>query len=297
MSPTWWIEAPMRRVPSRLPGPTPGLLLAGLLLCLAAALPARAAQSVYSLAVVPQFTTVEIGQRWAPLLERLRKETGIDLRIRTTANIPAFEAEFLGGIPDFAYLNPYHMVMAAKAQGYKPLIRGGKHLSGILVVKKDGPIKRVSDLAGATLAFPAPNAFGASLYMRALLSEQEKLEYTPTYVGTHQNVYRHVIYGDAQAGGGVESSLAHEPEGVRHQVRILYRTPETPSHPLAVHPRVPGSMAARVTQALRNLARDEEGRALLRQVELDQAVAADYARDYAPLERLRLERYVVLKAK
>ena len=61
----------------------------------------------------------------------------------------------------------------------------------------------MQDLDGADIAFPAPNAFGASLYMRALLAEQEKININPIYVETHANVYRNVIFGRASAGGGV----------------------------------------------------------------------------------------------
>jgi phosphonate transport system substrate-binding protein len=248
--------------------------------------------STYTLAVVPQFTAVDTGQRWTPLLEQLHKDTGIQLQIRTSTSIPAFETEFLGGVPDFVYLNPYHMVMAAKAQAYRPLVRSSQPLSGILVATQPGP-KRVADLNGATLAFPAPNAFGASLYLRALLQEREKLSFTANYVGTHQNVYRHVLHGEAQAGGGIETTLEKEPEGIRKQLAVLYRTPDTAAHPLAVHPRVPGDVADKIVQALRRMAGSAAGRKLLQQVELDDAILADYRHDYAPLEALHLERYVV----
>jgi phosphonate transport system substrate-binding protein len=263
------------------------------LIALLAGAPSLASQSVYTLAVVPQYTTVDIGQRWTPLLDRIARETGVRFRIRTSGDIPTFENEFQHGIPDFVFLNPYHMIMATKAQGYVPLVRSRRGLAGILVVGRNSPVTRVTDLDGATIAFPAPNAFGASLYMRALLSEREKLLYDVKYVGTHQNAYRHVIFGDTQAGGGVESTLESEPSGVREQLRVLYRTPETSSHPLAVHPRVPKAVSQAVVAALQRMGRDAAGRKLLVQVGLEDAVAASYDQDYAPLEKLNLERYVV----
>jgi len=269
--------------------------LALLLLLLVFLAPKAWPETVFTLAIVPQFTAVDIGQRWAPLVEHIKRETGVTLQLRSTASIPAFEEEFMAGLPDFVFLNPYHMVMAAKARGYRPFLRSSQPLEGILVVKNSGPVQRLNDLNGGTLAFPAPNAFGASLYMRALLSEREGITFTPSYVGTHQNVYRHVFHGDALAGGGVESTLAMEPEGIRSQLRVLYRTPHSASHPLAVHPRVPRQVVDRVMASLRGLALTPEGKRLLMQVELDDAVVADYGRDYAPLEKLGLDRFVVGK--
>lgn len=40
----------------------------------------------------------------------------------------------------------------------------------VLVVRKDSAVRRLADLNGATGAFPAPNAFAASLLPRALLA-------------------------------------------------------------------------------------------------------------------------------
>ncbi len=256
-----------------------------------------AAVDTYTLAVVPQFSPVDIGQRWTPLLTRLEKETGLRFQLRIPEKIPAFEREFLAGIPDFAFMNPYHAVMARKAQGYIPLVRGREALSGILLVDGQGPIHSLQDLQGKTLAFPAPNAFGASLYMRALLEEKEKIRFNAIYVGTHQNVYRHVLLGEAMAGGGVNATLDKESPALRGRLKTLYTTPGVAPHPLAVHPRVPRPDRDKVFQALLRMARDSEGMRLLSRAELNDPLAADFARDYQPLEQLKLDRYVVLDRK
>lgn len=266
-----------------------------LLLSLASAM--AAAIDTYTVAVVPQFAPVDIGQRWTPLLTRLEKETGLHFQLRIPERIPVFEKEFLAGIPDFAFLNPYHAVMAHKAHGYTPLVRGSERLTGILVADSQGPIHDLQDLQGKTLAFPAPNAFGASLYLRALLAGKEKIAFTPVYVGTHQNVYRHVILGEAMAGGGVTATLEKETPALRGRLKTLYTTPGVAPHPLAAHPRVPKAHRDKVAQALLRLARDVEGRALLERVDLEGVQAADYARDYQPLEQLKLERYLALDRK
>jgi phosphonate transport system substrate-binding protein len=258
-------------------------------------LPAAWAGQVYTLSVVPQFTPVDIGLRWSPVLAYLEKETGINLQLRVVDRYPKFEADFLAGIPDFVFLNPWHAVMAMKAQGYVPLLRGGDPVNGILVVDRGGPVRRLADLNGKTLAFPSPNAFGASLYLRALLAEKESVAFTPVYVGTHQNVYRHVLLGEVAAGGGIGATLEKEPAAVQSRLTVLYSTPGVVSHPLAAHPRVPAEVRARLAAALLKLDRDPAGRKLLVAVELDRTQAADYARDYAPLEKMRLGHYTQIE--
>ena len=272
-------------------------LFASLFSLLLALLPntAVSADQTFTLSVVPQFTPVDIGLRWSPLLRRLEAETGFGFQLRLVDKMPQFETDFLTGTPDLLYLNPYHMVMASKAHGYLPLARGTEPQFGILVVDNNRKIKHLHDLNGKRLAFPAPNAFGASLYMRALLSEKEGLNFITDYVGTHQNVYRHVIMGEAEAGGGIRTTLEKESSNLQNRLRVLYTTPGVAPHPIAAHPRVPLATREKITAALLKIGGDDAGRKLLADVELDQIIRADYARDYQPLEKLKLERYVVRK--
>ena len=249
----------------------------------------------YSFAVVPQYSAVELHKDWAPLLARLSKDTGFTLELKIQNTIPHFEAGFLKGEPDFVYMNPYHIVMAKKAQSYTPLLRDAKPLTGVLVMSKESPYKSLKDLDGQKIAFPAPNAFGASLYMRALLSEVALIKFEPVFVKTHSNVYRHVLRKDAAAGGTVNLALNDEIVQVREQLQILYQTPPVASHPVVVHPRVPAAVQKVIAQAFFALTKDAEGRALLHGIRLPTPVAANYQDDYLPLEKLQVEKYLVIE--
>ena len=251
-------------------------------------------KKVYILAVVPQFTPSEVHRTWTPIVEKLSRATGRQFEIKIYTSIPKFEAAFLDGEIDLAFMNPYHAVMAKRAQGYIPLLRDDTNpLTGILLVQRDSPIKSIKELNGKALAFPAPNAFGASLYMRALLAEQEKISITPHYLKTHSNVYRHVIVGEAVAGGGVNNTLKREPPEVQAQLRVLFETPGVPSHPLVAHPRMPEGVRQAVTNTLLEMQNDPAGQKLLAAIQVSKPVKADYARDYQPLEKLDLKKYVV----
>jgi len=251
----------------------------------------------YTVAVVPQFRAEEIHRAWTPVLQRIKAETGIELRLSVFASIPNFEASVLAGGSDFAYMNPYHQVMARRAQGYIPLVRDATPLSGILMVREDSPISSVKELDGREVAFPAPNAFGASLWIRALLAEHENIRIVPAYVQTHSNAYRHVASGRAAAAGGIAATLAEEPAELRAVLRPLLETPGVAPHPLSAHPRVPEKVRKAVSQSLLNLARTAEGKALLKEIPMPDPVRADYAKDYQPLEKYGLEKYVVQPSK
>lgn len=253
---------------------------------------AAAAESVYTVAVVPQSPAPTIQREWSPLLARVEQETGLHLELKFYQSIPEFERGMVAGEPDFVYMNPYHAVMARKAQNYIPLLREGKQdLVGILVVKKESRWQGVHQLDGQVVAFPSPNALAASLYMRALLAEKEKIKIIPSYVKTHGNVYRHVLLGKAAAGGGVNKTLKKEPASLQGALRILYQTPGLAPHPLCVHPRIPEDVAARLVAAIMGFANDADGKAKLAAIAIPNPVRADYQRDYASLAELGLENY------
>jgi phosphonate transport system substrate-binding protein len=251
----------------------------------------------YTLAVVPQFTPNEIYRKWTPVVEKLNRVTGKRFEIKIFANILSFEAAFLNGEIDLAFLNPYHAVMAKRAQGYLPLVRDDANLlTGILVVQRNSPIKSLQELNGKTLAFPSPNAFGASLYIRALLAEQEKISFTALYVKTHSNTYRHVILGEVAAGGGVNNTIKRESKEVQAELRVLYETPGVPSHPLVAHPRIPAATQELITQVILDMSKESDGQKILLEIQLPQPVKADYNRDYKRVEKLKLEKYSVIEA-
>ena len=252
-----------------------------------------AAGPTYILAVIPRLPPAATHRNWAPLVERLAQDTGLDLRLKLYDDIPRFERDLLDGIPDLAFMNPYQCVLARRARGYSPLVRDSAlELGGILVVRRDSPVTHVRQLDGKRLVFPAPNAFGASLYLRALLTEQAGIRFTARYVVTHSNVYRNVILGFADAGGGVNVTLNNEPPAVRDKLRIVFETPTTAPHPLGAHPRVPAPVREAVVQAVLRLARAPENRGLLRAVHLSEPTRADFERDYAALGTLALEKYL-----
>jgi phosphonate transport system substrate-binding protein len=257
--------------------------------------PAAEAARGLTVAVVPQFTALQIHKDWTPFLERVSRDSGVTLTLKSYPSIPAFEADLLKGVPDIAFMNPYHEVMAKRAAGYLPLVRDSKFLTGVLLVRRDSPVRTLKDLSGGKLAFPSPNAFGASLYMRALLAEQEGVKVEPVYVKTHSNVFRQVILGDVVAGGTVNSAFQREPAAVTEQVRVIFETPGVAPHPLAVHPRVAEATRKAITSAILKMREDAAAAALLQAVQMAEPVAADYARDYRPLERLKLENYLVVE--
>lgn len=249
---------------------------------------------VYTFDVVPQLTAAKIYTTWSPLLQRVGQDAKLCFELRVSATIPEFEQKLLKGEPEFVFLNPYHAVLAHQKKKYQPLLANSEDLlTGILVVRADSPIQHLEELKGKSITFPAPNAFAASLLIRAELAKK-KIEITPVFVKTHSNVYRSVIGKDVIAGGGVNNTLDNEAPEVRQQLRVLYETSAYTPHPVATHPSVSTAVRERFLKTMLKLAQDEEGRKLLDGINLHQPQAVTYAKHYKPLESLQLEKFLVL---
>ncbi len=246
----------------------------------------------FRVGVVPQFDVRELRSIWQPLLALLSEESGHQFILEAVPTIPEFERQFQAGEFDFAYMNPYHAVVANQAQGYVPLMRDvDTQLKGILVVAKDGKIARVEDLNGQEVAFPAPNALGASLLLRSELERRFGVVVVPRYVKTHSSVYLNVALGLAAAGGGVQRTLSHQDEDIKGRLQVLFETREVPSHPIVAHSRVPAELRQQVVEALLRIAGTEKGAELLAQVPIKRLGRTSLA-EYDVVAQMALDKYI-----
>jgi len=253
----------------------------------------QSAQKSYSVYLIPRMPATTLYHDWAPFLERLGKEKSLCFVLHIPSDFTEFEQAILSGKPDFVLLNPFHQVTVWRKPGYVPLVRDQQlGLAGVLIVRKDSNLRDIQQLEGATVAFPAPNAYAASLLIRALLA-QKNIPITADYVGSHNNVYRAVALGGAMAGGGANTTLKQEPLELQAQLRVLFSTPNFVQHPFSSHPRIPPNVREKVIAGFLNIATDPAGRELLKAIQIAQPIRANYIRDYKELEQLHLEQFVV----
>ena len=162
----------------------------------------------------------------------------------------------------------------------------------MLVVKNDSDITDPAQLDGKTLAFPSPNALGASLQMRQELHDKFGIEFKTNYVKTHDSVYLHVLLGEASAGGGVQKTLNSQKNEYQEMLRVIHRTEEVAPHPFAALPEVPVVVRDSVRDALLEMGQSEEGQELLSNIPM-KSIGSANLNDYSPLKSMGLERFYV----
>nr|WP_319494863.1 phosphate/phosphite/phosphonate ABC transporter substrate-binding protein [uncultured Desulfobacter sp.] len=253
----------------------------------------RAAETgkVFIVGIVPQFEARKLHGIWRPVLDLLEARTGYRFKLKGSQTIPDFEGEFIQGKFDFAYMNPYHLVIANQKAGYIPLVRDcGRQLFGVLVVAKNSGISDPASLNGKTVAFPAPNALGACLQIRQELQDIFGVTVNPKFVKTHDSVYLNVLLGETVAGGGVQKTLQRQKKEYRDNLKVIHTTQKVAPHPFAALPSVPPEIRKRVQEAFLSMGQEEDTKVLLEKIPIKKIGKASLD-DYKPLLDMGLERY------
>lgn len=241
-------------------------------------LSAPAAQArEWSFAVVPQVTPAKLTSAWTPLLAEVERRSGVRLRLETAPSIREFDARFLAEDFDFALINPLIYTRPGMSSAYRAIAREGVVLKGLIVVRRDSPFSSLSALKGARVAFPGPDSYAAGqlnkreLAKIGLVAERDMIS---VYVDNQDEVYRAVLDGRVEAGGGIRKTFDLLSADERERLRILHETPEAMSLPIAANRRVPDAQARLVARALTELSNSPEGAALLKAVGMKTIVPA-----------------------
>ena len=217
-----------------------------------------------SFGIVPQQSATKLARLWTPICKYISRQTGNRFVFKTAKDIPTFEKRLAAEGYDIAYMNPYHYTVFSIDPGYRAFAKEtDKRIQGIVVVKKDSAYQSIRELAGKTLAFPAPAAFAASVLPRAYL-KKNGIEIDPKYVNSHDSVYLTVSKGLYPAGGGIQRTFDNMPEATRGKLRILWTTPEYTPHAFAARPQLSAAVVNDVAGVLAGMGTDTEGRELLK---------------------------------
>ncbi|WP_417221924.1 phosphate/phosphite/phosphonate ABC transporter substrate-binding protein [Amphritea sp.] len=236
-----------------------------------------AAAETLSFGIVPQQSAQKLAHLWTPITDYLSAKTGYQIRFTTAKDIPTFERRLHAGLYDIAYMNPYHFTVFNQKPGYRAIARQkDKRIKGIVVVRKDSLINSLMDLNGTKMAFPSPAAFAASVIPQSRL-KQDHIEFSPSYVSSHDSVYLGVARGFFQAGGGVLRTFNNTTPAIREQLRILWTSEGYTPHAVAVAPSISTKQQQRIREALLGMVDDPQGIKLLNSIRFNEFTAAENA--------------------
>ena len=219
------------------------------------------------LGVAPSLPPTKLFTKFQPLADYLARKTGKEIVLSTAPSHPAYLERLKNGEYEIILPNPYHYIIASKAVGYTPLAKVyGIPFQGIIVVRKDSGINKISDLKGKKIAYPAPLALAATMQVRAYLKRQgidPERDTKETYAASQESVVFGVHQGLFDAAGTWPEALGAIPDDVRRELKVLAETETLPHRPIAVRSDVPSDAAESVKNALLGMKDDPEGLRIL----------------------------------
>ena len=189
------------------------------------------------------------------------------------------------GALDFAWLCGYPYVrhrqelrlLAVPLYRSKPLYQ-----SYLIVPRADTATRSILDLRGKVFAYSDPDSNSGYLYpqyaLRQLKERPDAFFSRTFFTWSHRAVVEAVAVGLAQAGavdGYVWDTLAKVHPAITRDTQVVQRSPEFGFPPFVARAAASGSGFAAMQEVLVGMARDPEGTALLKRLNLDGFTAGE----------------------
>ncbi|MFA7382547.1 MAG: phosphate/phosphite/phosphonate ABC transporter substrate-binding protein [Desulfurivibrionaceae bacterium] len=227
------------------------LILAAL--CIVGPGPALAEELVFS--THPFANPAAVHKTFQPLIEYLRRETGLAIRLKIAPSYTAHVTTVGLGQADLAFVGPSPYVRIKDKFGGVELLarlRMEDDISDkvVVVCRAAAPFKSLAELKGKTFAFGDPQSYGSHYLPRWMLRNSGVpvgLLAAYDYVKSHDNVILSVLHGDFDAGGvrlDVYRKYADRP------LRVLAGPFLTPPHAIICRASLPQDLRDKLRQSL-----------------------------------------------
>lgn len=233
--------------------------------------------------VHPLHNPERLFSKFNPLMEYLEKRIpDVKFELEASKDYSSFEKKLLANKFDIALPNPYQTIKAIK-NGYQVFAKmnDDDNFRGIILVKKNGPIKKLEDLKNKTISFPAKTALAGSMMPQYYLFQHGfnlKKDITIKYVGSQESSVLSVYHNESSAAatwpGAWNLFKVDRPE-VADKLTEIARTDSLPSNSLVFNAQVNNDLREKIKYILLSLNEDPEGLATLKNLQLSKFVSAD----------------------
>ncbi len=191
-------------------------------------------------------------------------------QLEASRNYDEFEKKLYNGHFDFAMPNPYQTVRSLK-YGYHVFGKMGddEMFRGIILVRKDSGINKVTDLKGKKVSYPALTALAATIMPQYYLHTHGidvNRDIENLYVGSQESSIMNVLRGHVVAGATWPvpwKTFQQEHPEMAAQLEVKWQTDTLPNNGWVVRNDVPPALAEEVGKALVGLNANQDGRTML----------------------------------
>jgi phosphonate transport system substrate-binding protein len=243
---------------------------------------ARDAKPHYTFTIHPLHNPQLLHQKFDPLMNYLGAQLPQAVfDLQTSNDYADFEQKLRGGSPHFALPNPYH-AMLARDWGYHVVAKmaNDEVFRGVIIVRKDSPLKQIADLKGKVVAYPAPTALAAAMMPQLFLQKNGidvDTELHNKYVGTHNSSLMNAYLRESDASATWPVAwAAFQQSNPREaaELKLMWQTPTLIQNAIIARNDLPPDLVGQVAHLLTHLQDSPEGRGLLHGIETEGFVPA-----------------------
>lgn len=237
----------------------------------------------YVFAIHPLHNPVRLFEVYGPLIDYLNRNIpDATFRLEASHDYDEFDKKLYARKFDFALPNPYQTLTSLK-HGYRVIAKMGddRRFTGIILTRRDSGIRKVPDLKGKKVAYPAKTALAATMMPQYYLHTHGldvNRDIENLYVGSQESSIMNVYLGKTAAGATWPlpwETFQKEHPDMAGELELKWETEPLINNGLVVRDDVPEQLAARVAQLLDTLHTSEEGRTILARMPLSRFELAD----------------------
>ncbi len=237
----------------------------------------------YVFAIHPLHNPVRLFEIYGPLIDYLNQNIpGTTFRLEASRNYEEFEKKLYAREFDFALPNPYQ-TLNSQDHGYHVIAKMGDDykFTGIVLVRRDSGIKKLADLKGKKVSYPARTALAATMMPQYYFQTHGlniNRDIDNLYVGSQESSILNVYLGNVAAGATWplpwEAFQNEHPEMAR-ELEVKWETAPMINNGVVARDDVPVQLVRQVAQLLDTLHTTNEGKAMLARMPLSRFELAD----------------------
>lgn len=221
---------------------------------------------------IPTEGNADIKKRFQPLTEHLQNILGVEVEAFSASDYAGIITAMSHKHIDFAYFGPKSYTEAAEKAGAQALVlelnkERNPGYNGIIIVRKDSDMKKLSDIKGRVFAFTDPNSTSGYLVPNVLFARE--LNVKP------KNYFKQVKFSGSHGAsilavknGAVEVAatnnidldrMIEKGQASMNDFRILWTSELIPGAPMAARQDLPESLKAAFAGAMLMFNKDKAG--------------------------------------
>jgi len=240
-------------------------------------------QEEYIFGVHPLHNPKRLQTIYGPLVDYLNQHIKVvHFRLEASRNYAAYDEKLDLKKFHFALPNPYQTIIAAD-NGYRVFAKMGddENFRGLIITRKDSPLKKVSDLKGHKVSYPAPTALAATMMPQYFLYENglDVINDIETlYVGSQESSLMNTYLSKVDAGAvwplpWKKFQIEHKERA--DELEIKWQTSPLPNNSLIARDDISTSLVQQVKELLLSLHTHDAGREILARMPLSKFEAAN----------------------